>query len=109
MLATAAGRGLWGQSSSYWALRTAPLQGVRTVDFILALLPACGFLRDRAEFDVAHLAFKLSSSGPCLVRRRMKKSSLASILFVVFIDLIGFGMIIPILPLYWKRFGSSEC
>jgi len=38
----------------------------------------------------------------------MKKSSLASILCVVFIDLIGFGMIIPILPLYGKRFGASE-
>jgi multidrug resistance protein len=38
----------------------------------------------------------------------MKKSSLASILLVVFIDLIGFGMIIPILPLYGKRFGASE-
>jgi multidrug resistance protein len=38
----------------------------------------------------------------------MKKSSLASILVVVFIDLIGFGMIIPILPLYGKRFGASE-
>src|SRR5215469_2911699 len=30
----------------------------------------------------------------------MKKSPLATILSIVFIDLIGFGMIIPILPLY---------
>ena len=28
----------------------------------------------------------------------MKKSPLATILLVVFVDLIGFGMIIPILP-----------
>jgi DHA1 family tetracycline resistance protein-like MFS transporter len=38
----------------------------------------------------------------------MKKSPLAIILLVVFIDLIGFGMIIPILPLYAQRFAASE-
>jgi DHA1 family tetracycline resistance protein-like MFS transporter len=38
----------------------------------------------------------------------MKKSPLASILSIVFIDLIGFGMIIPILPLYAQRFQASE-
>ena len=38
----------------------------------------------------------------------MKKSPLASILSIVFIDLIGFGMIIPILPLYAMRFQASE-
>jgi MFS transporter, DHA1 family, tetracycline resistance protein len=39
---------------------------------------------------------------------RMKKSPLAIILFIVFIDLIGFGMIIPILPLYAQSFAASE-
>ena len=39
---------------------------------------------------------------------RMKKSPLASILSIVFIDLIGFGMIIPILPLYAQRFQATE-
>jgi MFS family permease len=34
----------------------------------------------------------------------MKKSPLASVLSIVFIDLVGFGMIIPILPLYAQRF-----
>jgi MFS transporter, DHA1 family, tetracycline resistance protein len=38
----------------------------------------------------------------------MKKSPLVSILSIVFIDLIGFGMIIPILPLYAQRFQASE-
>ena len=38
----------------------------------------------------------------------MKKSPLATILLVVFVDLIGFGMIIPILPLYAKSFQAQE-
>jgi MFS transporter, DHA1 family, tetracycline resistance protein len=38
----------------------------------------------------------------------MKRSPLASILSIVFIDLIGFGMIIPILPLYAQRFHATE-
>src|SRR5260370_30773817 len=38
----------------------------------------------------------------------MKKSPLAIILLIVFIDLIGFGMIIPILPLYALSFGALE-
>jgi multidrug resistance protein len=38
----------------------------------------------------------------------MKKSPLLAILLVVFIDLIGFGMIIPILPLYAQRFEANE-
>lgn len=38
----------------------------------------------------------------------MKKSPLATILSIVFIDLIGFGMIIPILPLYAARFRANE-
>ncbi|MBV9107622.1 MAG: MFS transporter [Verrucomicrobia bacterium] len=38
----------------------------------------------------------------------MENSPLASILSIVFIDLIGFGMIIPILPLYAQRFQASE-
>jgi MFS transporter, DHA1 family, tetracycline resistance protein len=38
----------------------------------------------------------------------MKKSPLATILLVVFVDLIGFGMIIPILPLYARSFQAAE-
>ena len=38
----------------------------------------------------------------------MKKSPLATILLVVFVELIGFGMIIPILPLYAKSFRAEE-
>ncbi len=38
----------------------------------------------------------------------MKRPPLTTILCIVFIDLIGFGMIIPILPLYAARFQASE-
>jgi len=38
----------------------------------------------------------------------MKKSPLGTILLIVFIDLIGFGMIIPILPLYASKFAAPE-
>ncbi len=36
-----------------------------------------------------------------------KKKALLTIFLVVFIDLIGFGMMIPILPYYAKSFGAS--
>lgn len=37
----------------------------------------------------------------------MKKSSLFIIFLVVFIDLVGFGIVIPILPYYAKTYGAS--
>ena len=39
----------------------------------------------------------------------MKRSAspLALIFFTVFIDLVGFGIVIPVLPLYAERFGAS--
>ncbi len=37
----------------------------------------------------------------------MQKKSLFTIFLVVFIDLVGFGMVIPILPYYAKFFGAS--
>ncbi len=36
-----------------------------------------------------------------------RRSSLAIIFGIVFIDLVGFGIVIPILPLYAERFGAS--
>src|SRR3984893_16698087 len=48
------------------------------------------------------------SAGGIRSFQSMKKSPLASILSIVFIDLIGFGMIIPILPLYAQRFQATE-
>lgn len=36
-----------------------------------------------------------------------RKASLAVIFGIVFIDLIGFGIVIPVLPLYADRFGAS--
>ncbi len=37
-----------------------------------------------------------------------KKAQLGIIFLTVFIDLIGFGIVIPILPLYAQHFGASE-
>ncbi|HYE31421.1 MAG TPA: MFS transporter [Methylomirabilota bacterium] len=37
----------------------------------------------------------------------MKKPSLLVIFLTVFIDLIGFGIVMPLLPLYSKQFGAS--
>ncbi|MEK6578933.1 MAG: MFS transporter [Bdellovibrionota bacterium] len=37
----------------------------------------------------------------------MKKSALLIIFLVVFIDLVGFGIVIPILPYYAKEYGAS--
>lgn len=37
-----------------------------------------------------------------------KKAQLGIIFLTVFIDLIGFGIVIPILPLYAKHFGANE-
>lgn len=39
--------------------------------------------------------------------RQRRKASLAVIFTIVFIDLIGFGIVIPVLPLYAERFGAS--
>ena len=37
-----------------------------------------------------------------------KKAQLGIIFLTVFIDLVGFGIVIPILPLYAKHFGANE-
>ncbi len=37
----------------------------------------------------------------------MRKPSLAVIFFTVFIDLIGFGIVLPLLPTYSSKFGAS--
>ena len=37
-----------------------------------------------------------------------KKAQLGIIFLTVFIDLVGFGIVIPILPLYAQHFGASE-
>lgn len=38
---------------------------------------------------------------------RQQRSSLAIVFAIVFIDLVGFGIVIPVLPLYAERFGAS--
>src|SRR5881394_2267647 len=37
----------------------------------------------------------------------MRKPSLLVIFLTVFIDLIGFGIVLPLLPLYSRNFGAS--
>jgi MFS family permease len=37
-----------------------------------------------------------------------RQASLAILFLIVFIDLLGFGMVIPVLPLYAKTLGASE-
>jgi MFS family permease len=39
---------------------------------------------------------------------RKNRSALAILFVVVFIDLLGFGMVIPVMPLYAERLGASE-
>src|SRR3982751_1525213 len=41
-------------------------------------------------------------------RRSMRKASLSTIFLIVFIDLMGFGIMLPNLQLYGKRFGISS-
>ena len=36
-----------------------------------------------------------------------QRTSLAVVFAIVFVDLVGFGIVIPILPLYADRFGAS--
>ena len=38
----------------------------------------------------------------------MGKSRLGAIFFVVFVDLLGFGLILPLLPFYAEAYGASE-
>ena len=33
---------------------------------------------------------------------------MATLFFIVFVDLVGFGMIIPVLPFYAERLGTSS-
>src|SRR5271163_1277210 len=37
----------------------------------------------------------------------MRKGSLLTIFLVVFVDLVGFGIVIPILPYYATQYGAS--
>ena len=37
----------------------------------------------------------------------MRKASLLALFLTVFIDLIGFGMVIPFLPFYAREYGAS--
>jgi DHA1 family tetracycline resistance protein-like MFS transporter len=39
---------------------------------------------------------------------RMKRSPLFVVLFTVFVDLVGFGIVLPILPYYAERFGATS-
>jgi DHA1 family tetracycline resistance protein-like MFS transporter len=47
-----------------------------------------------------------SPSNPSGQNILMKKPSLLIIFLTVFIDLIGFGIVMPLLPLYSDQFGA---
>src|SRR5438876_10816164 len=44
---------------------------------------------------------------PSDVRNRMRKPSVLVIFLTVFIDLIGFGIVLPLLPMYSRNLGSA--
>jgi len=37
-----------------------------------------------------------------------RQASLGILFLVVFVDLLGFGMVIPVMPIYAERLGASE-
>lgn len=41
-------------------------------------------------------------------RRKDQKNVLTTLFFIVFADMLGFGLIIPLLPYYAKHFGASD-
>ncbi len=52
---------------------------------------------------------KHPASGRVILDGRVKRRPALAILFViVFIDLLGFGMVIPVMPLYARQLGASE-
>jgi len=50
---------------------------------------------------------RISLSLPLVSKQSMKKSPLLIIFLIVFLDLVGFGIVIPILPYYSKDFGAN--
>ncbi len=46
-------------------------------------------------------------AAPGGAARRPERSSLAVVFLTVFLDLVGFGIVIPLLPLYAERFGAG--
>lgn len=56
-----------------------------------------------SEYAISSLV-GINSEGLCF--RRMKKPSVLVIFLTVFIDLIGFGIVVPLVPLYSRHFGA---
>lgn len=46
-------------------------------------------------------------SAPLSAQARHQRTSLIVVFAIVFVDLVGFGIVIPVLPLYAERFGAS--
>src|ERR1051325_7176147 len=75
------------------------------------MFPACLALTHRASpldsSDVIRLAIDChgNSSGHSVMNRR---PSVLIIFLTVFIDLIGFGIVVPLVPLYGRQFGASS-
>lgn len=56
---------------------------------------------------LARLETSGSPGSPCTLPGPVRKSSLAVLFLTVFIDLIGFGMVIPFLSYYAREYGAS--
>ena len=50
---------------------------------------------------------ELRTTNSCTIRAAVRKTSLAVLFLSVFIDLIGFGMVIPFLSYYAREYGAS--
>jgi len=66
-------------------------------------------LSSSTSHSPAARAFRPAAGPPRLARGRTAsgRSPLAVIFVTVFLDLVGFGIVIPLLPLYGERFGAG--
>src|SRR5689334_22643366 len=65
---------------------------------------SCAVSSLNSSFIIHHSSFLQETQGSMAKRR----SPLVIIFITIFIDLIGFGIVIPVLPLYAERYHASE-
>ena len=94
--------GVWGQSRK----RALPAQSSARAPYLTRQLPP---LDSPHAFDVSVFAVRIIvQRGPPPVVALMRKPSLLVIFLTVFIDLVGFGIVLPLLPVYSRNFGASD-
>src|SRR5206468_1180567 len=62
----------------------------------------------RSVFRQWKNTFQLASHFPTVSSRMMRRSPLVIIFLTVFIDLVGFGILLPLLPYYAESLGASS-